>query len=378
MSDTIVERKGFGTRMKNSFSGIIGGIIILLIGIGVLIFNERNSVKNIHNIKELKDNYVDVDSSKVDKEYDGKLIVTSGKLDFGDVELTDATFNISVKTPLLIRTVEMYQWDEEKTDKDDKTTYDYKKVWSDDLIKSSDFKYQDGHTNPGSLPYEGKSETAEYLKVGEYKLSSSFNSLLKAESKYSDLANATLPEGYTVKDGYITNSTNLNEPQVGDVRISFSYASYADVSVLGKLSGDTITEYVTKENSKIKHFTDGTHDGKDIITSMEKGNKLLKWGLRLLGTVLIILGVKSVFGPITTLTSYVPILGGLVNGVTGLMAILIGLAISLVVIAISWIVFRPLLGIALLAGAVILIVLVVIASSKKKQNQQPVQQNVQM
>ena len=100
MSDTIVERKGFGTRMKNSFSGVFGGIIILLIGIGILVFNERNNVKNIHNIKELRDNYVDVVSSKVDKEYVGKLIVTSGKLDFGDVELTDSTFNVSVKVSI--------------------------------------------------------------------------------------------------------------------------------------------------------------------------------------------------------------------------------------------------------------------------------------
>ena len=374
MSDTIVERKGFGTRMKNSFSGVFGGIIILLIGIGILIFNERNNVKNIHNIKELRDNYVDIVSSKVDKEYDGKLIVTSGKLDFGDVELTDSTFNVSVKTPLLVRTVEMYQWEEEKEDKDDKTVYSYKLVWSDEAIDSSSFKDSSSHTNPGSLPYEGKSETAQNLKVGEYKLSSSFTSLLSADYKYTDLANATVPEGYTVKDGYIMKSADPEKPQVGDVRISFSYASYSDVSVLGKLTGDTIAEYETKEGTKIKRFTDGVHDGNDIITSMEKGNKLLKWGLRLLGTILIMAGVASVFGPLKTLTSYVPILGGLVNGVTGLMAFLIGLAISLVVIAVSWIIFRPLLGIALLAGAILLIVLAVVFSSKKKK-QEPVQPN---
>ena len=49
MNDTVVEKKGFGTIMKNSFSGIVGGIIFVIIGIVVLIFNlfykRRESVK---------------------------------------------------------------------------------------------------------------------------------------------------------------------------------------------------------------------------------------------------------------------------------------------------------------------------------------------
>lgn len=68
MSDSVVVKKGFGTRMKNGFSGILGGIILVLIGIGVLIWNERSNVKNIHDVKEMRDVYVDVSSDKVDKE----------------------------------------------------------------------------------------------------------------------------------------------------------------------------------------------------------------------------------------------------------------------------------------------------------------------
>ena len=43
MSDTVVERKGFGTRMKNSFTGIFFGIIMVIIGIVVLVINERSN-----------------------------------------------------------------------------------------------------------------------------------------------------------------------------------------------------------------------------------------------------------------------------------------------------------------------------------------------
>ncbi len=379
MSDTVVEKKGFGTRMKNSFSGIFGGIIIIIIGIVVLIFNERSNVINIHDVKELKDNYVDVKSDVVSKDHDGDLIVTSGNLDFGDEELTDSTFNVTVKTPLLTRKVEMYQWEEEKEETDKETRYTYKKVWSSETIDSSSFKEQSGHTNPGAMPYEQNTQTAANLKVGAYKLSSDFKSSLSAKNTYSELTGATLPEGYKVYNAYIMKSETPEEPKIGDVRISFEYASYSDVTVMGKLSGDTIGEYVTKENTKYTYFTEGTHDGATVIAGIEKGKKIFKWVLRLVGTILIIAGIKSIFGPLTTLSSYVPILGSLVNGATGLVSVFVGLAISLVVIAISWIVFRPILGICLLVGAVVLIILAkTLLSKKRKEQPAPVQPNNQV
>jgi hypothetical protein len=366
MNDSVTIKKGFGTRMKDSFSGIIGGFIFILIGIGVLIWNERNNVINIRDTKELRDVYVDVKSDKVDKDNEGKLIATSGKLDYNNEILRDETFNISISTPYLRRTVEVYQWEEEKTDSEGETTYSYKKVWTDELIDSSKFNTSGSHSNPSSKPYENDSMYASELKVGAYKLSSSFTTYLEAKSEYTDLSAANIPEGYTFKNGYITNSEDLEKPSVGDVRISFQYANYNDVSVMGKLNNETVTEYTTKKGSKFSYFVDGTHDGEYMISAKEKGDKMFKWILRAIGTLAIILGIAALFGPINTLTSYVPILGNLVSGATGIIAFLLGLALSLIVIAISWIVFRPLLGICLLVAAIALIVIVKKCFSKKE------------
>ncbi len=375
MSDTVVEKKGFGTRMKNSFSGILTGLLFVIIGIGVLIWNERSNVKNIHDVKELKDAYVEVKSTSIDKENDGKLIVTNGKLDFGEEELKDEKFGVTITTPLLVRNVEVYEWKEEKEESDDKTTYNYTKEWSDELIESKNFHEKSGHTNPESIPYEKQSFNAKELKVGVYKLSDAFNSKLSAEKTFDNLENVTLPEGYKVYNNYITNSEEPENPKVGDIRISFAYADYSDVTVMGKLSFDTIVEYTTKEKTRVTYFTKGTHDGAYIISSIEKGKKVMKWILRLIGTLLIIAGIKAVFGPLTTLSSYVPILGGLVDGAAGIVSFLVGLAISLIVIAISWIVFRPILGICMLVGAIVLVILAKKMGMKKSQNvqQQPAQ-----
>lgn len=378
MSDSVVVKKGFGTRMKNGFSGILGGIILVLIGIGVLIWNERSNVVNIHDVKEMRDVYKDVSSEKVDKENNDNLIVTSGKLDFGDETLTDETFKVSIKTPTLVRVVEMYQWKEEVEEDEDKTTYNYTKVWSKELIDSSKFNQSGSHTNPTTMPYEEFSAHAKELKVGAYKLSSSFAGLVTTNKTYSNLEGATIPEGYKLNGNYITKTADEEKDSIGDVRISFQYADYSDVTVMGKQHEDTIIEYTTKEKSRITYFVEGTHDGDYIITQIEKGNKMFKWLLRLIGTIMIISGIKSLFGPLTALSSYVPILRNIVNGATGLISFFVGLAISLVVIAISWLVFRPILGISLLVGAVILIILAKKLGSKKPEtNPTPTEQSVE-
>ncbi len=134
---------------------------------------------------------------------------------------------------------------------------------------------------------------------------------------------------------------------------------------MGKLHDGTLIEYTTKEKSRIAVFREGTHDGASLIDEIETGQKAMKWIVRLIGTILIIGGIKSLFGPLTALSSYVPILRNIVGGAVGLISFLVGLAISLIVIAISWVVFRPVLGISLLVAAIVLIILAKKFGSKK-------------
>ena len=111
---------------------------------------------------------------------------------------------------------------------------------------------------------------------------------------------------------------------------------------------------------------DGVRSGEEMINIIEKENKLLKWGLRLLGLILCCSGIAALFKPLSTLANFVPILGGLVDAAVGLVAFVAGLAITLVVIAIAWIRFRPVLGISLLAISLVLIIFLITKAKKKK------------
>ena len=126
-------------KIGDSFKGILGGFVFILIGIGVLWWNEGNNVKNIKTTAEMEKIVIDVSSETIDKNNEGKLIATKGKL-LNQETMNDETFKVSIKTPKLVRTVEVYQWEEEEnTDENDNKTYSYNKVWSSSLIDSSKF-----------------------------------------------------------------------------------------------------------------------------------------------------------------------------------------------------------------------------------------------
>lgn len=360
------EKQGFLSKMTSSFSGIIVGIILLFGGIAMLWTNEHNNVKNIKDVKELRDQVIDISSSKVDDKYDGKLIATNGKLTYNESVITDDAFKVSATTPVLVRTVEYYQWVEDSETKDDKTTYTYSKEWSEKIIDSSEFNKSEGHENNFEIKYESdRLQTKENLKVGEYSLISNFKKLLPANKSVDIDENIELPEGYKVYNKYITNSEDTSNPKVGDVRVSYTKNDWEEVSVLGKQVDGTIGDYTTKKNTNIKKIVEGITNSEGLIGGIEQANKISKWIWRILGTLLIVIAVGSILGPITTLIGYIPFLGKIVNSMIGVVSFLVGLSIALLVIAISWFAARPIVSIILIAVIVALIVALIYYKKNK-------------
>ena len=174
-------------RIGNSFKGIAGGFILILIGIVLLWWNEGNNVKNIKTTAEMEKVVIDVKSDKVNSKNDGKLIATNGEL-INEQELTDDDLGVTIKTPKMIRVVEVYQWDENSTTDDDgHTTYSYRKKWSDDLIDSGNF-HDKNKKNPTTKLFENKTYTSSDVKVGAFSLSSNQIERLSTKANFNYLA----------------------------------------------------------------------------------------------------------------------------------------------------------------------------------------------
>ena len=356
-------------KVKNSFGGIIIGIILLIGGTCLLWWNEGENVKNINAVKEVQKEVVTVSSDSVDSKNEGKLVLTSGKLTNNDEELKDEQFGVSVKSAALKRDVEVYVWVESSTtDDNDHTTYSYTKEWRNDLVSSSDF-HEGGHENPTSLAVDDKVYSASKVSVGAFDLSEDQKSRLSASAKYTaSEANVGLDETYSFKEGYITTSKDINNPEVGDIRITWTYNDWTEATVLGVQKGSSFVDFVSKDGKKINRVEKGTLSADELILKMEKENKLIKWILRGVGALLIIFGYSSILKPLTTIASFVPVLGGIVGGVLGLIAFLVGLVHSLIIIVIAWFRFRPILAIILLAVIVVLVIALIALLKKAKKN----------
>ena len=342
--------------------GFLGGFIILIIGIVILWNNEGRVVKTQNAINEATKSYVDVSSKKINSKYEGKLIATTGKINISEsTKVEDSKFGISVNATKLQRNVEMFQWVEDcEEDENETKSCTYEKEWSDKLIDSKKFNKSE-YNNPSSMKYENNEFiTSEDVKVGAYVLPErlledlSYNKELNYEALSEQYDNKV--EGYVLNEKYITNSKDIENPEIGDIRISYKYAGNGEVSIMGVQRDDTITAFTAKKGKSIFVIKRGGYTGREILISKTDSNNASKWLHRIFGLILVIGGIASLFNPLQSLTSKIPVIGNIVNFSTSLFSGVIGTAISLIVIAIAWFRFRPILSISLLVIVVILVI----------------------
>lgn len=332
-------------KKKSSFGG---GLVVLLIGIMLLWWNEGNNVRNLQSVSEGIKNYTDVKSNKIDSKYDGKLVATSGKITF-EVPASDSEFGVTSNSAVLKRTVEMYQWQEEcETDDNDNKNCTYKKLWSEDIIDSSEFE-KSGHDNPTSMLYDSEKFYGYNVKLGAFEMTSNLLEKLSTKNQVKSLSEeVATSHGMSIDKVYYTNVSE-EEPEIGNLRISFYKNDSQYVSVLAMQSDNHFKVYKTKKGKDFFNLYEEEYNGADMFQIISKQNNFGKWLLRIVGILCVIMGIGSLFNPIENLAKKVPILGNIVGAATGTVSFVLGLAISLLVIAIAWFRFRPVLSIILIA-----------------------------
>lgn len=233
------------------------------------------------------------------------------------------------------------------------------------MNNSSQF-HRSGYDNPTSAAYSSDSFYAEKVRLGNYLLSSSQISQMETDKAFSPSgSNVAIPDGYKSQGEYVTNAGNLDKPQIGDVRISWKYNGWKEVSLIVKVSGNSFVSYTSEAGKNVNFVMEGTRTSAEMIEVMRTQDKIMKWLFRLIGFLVIFFGYLSVITPLTKLLSYVPILGNVVNFAFVLMLFLLSLAHSLLVILIAWFRYRPILSICLLAACAVIGILFFLLKKKK-------------
>jgi hypothetical protein len=377
-SYTETTSQSWGSRLMESIKGVLVGLIMFIAAFPVLWMNEGCAIKTARGLDEGAKTVISVKADSVDPANNGKEVHLTG-LAVTDEVLADKNFGISQKSIKLIRNVDMFQWKEESHSEKKKkvggseetvTTYTYKKDWSPDRIDSSKFK-KPGHDNP-AMPYVGETFTANLVKLGAFRLSPSLISQITQKEPMSlEQANmAKLPAAIRGKaklsNGGIYVGNNAQDPKIGDLKIGYALVKPQTVSIVSKQVNDTFEAFTTKQNTEINRLDHGERSAEAMFQEMKKENVIQTWILRLVGFVLMALGVGLIFKPLSTFGDVIPIVGSIMNMGIGIFAFVMALILSLLTIAIAWIAHRPVQGIIILVIVAGLFVGIRILGKQKK------------
>ena len=420
MAVTVTTHQSWGSRLGNSLKGILAGLAVFVLAFPVLFWNEGRTV---HRAKALAEGESVCEESPEtpDVALDGKLVHVTAEA-VSDETLADDLFPVSVTGIRLRRVVEMYQWEEDSKSETKKnlggstdtvTTYTYHKRWLDRAEDSSGFQ-EAGHDNP-PMPIDDAEVQASAVRLGGFELSDAvvggiggekalafdpgeggFQPPFPAETAViggvvylrPGLRQPAQDEGKTAPTNAapetaadVTAATNAapesaaavvatnaapsaavpsfaTAPEIGDVRVSFRYVPNHTVSVVAKQTGSGLGAFQTK-NGPVLLVSDGAKTAEEMFAAAKSANKMIAWLIRLGGFLMMLFGVRMVLGPLEVLADVVPFIGRIVGFGTGLVAAIVAIPCTLVTIAIAWIAYRPVLGIALLIGAVASVVLLV-------------------
>ena len=190
-------------------------------------------------------------------------------------------------------------------------------------------------------------------------LPDSVRAALDAQQAINDSINEAMAQAENKKDlEYVHQASNVlyfgrvpGSPEVGDVRITFEKIVPAKVTVMAVVDGDSFKPFKAKNGKRFQTLVMGKKTGDEIIEDAQDANTMWTWMFRILGVLMVIGGLKGIFGFIETILKVVPFIAGIFGWGVGLVCTIIGIAWSLIIIAIAWLFYRPLLGISLLVLA---------------------------
>ncbi|MFT4974426.1 MAG: hypothetical protein ACI8S6_000308 [Myxococcota bacterium] len=363
---TRVEHAGVFQTLMESFKRVGVGVGMFFIAFPLMFWNECSSVSTAKSLEEGLGAVVSVEAAAIDAGNEGALVHLSGSTQTSET-LTDSDFGVSAPALRLLREVEMYQWKQSSSTKEEgstkTTTYSYAMAWADDIIDSQRFEEPVGHSNPGSMPYEDRALTAQTVTVGAFTLRDNQVSSLSASEKLTPQITS-----HPVHDGYIYLGGNPSSPSVGDVRISYLVLRPGPVSVIAQQRGTSFSPFETRAGKSIAMIEAGNRSAPEMFASAQASNTTGTWIMRVVAFFFVFVGMNLVLGPLRTMSGYVPLLGRVFSAGLTLVTFFLASALTLVTISMAWIVARPLLGIFLLlvgGGAFVGAAALIIVAARK-------------
>ncbi|XP_029357466.1 transmembrane protein 43 [Echeneis naucrates] len=374
---SIKSNPGFLERLSETAGGTVVGVGLFFLSIYVLFTNEGRALQTASSLDEGLSQVVSlVPYVSLDLQNNNRLVHLSAQLHTAQ-PLHDPNYRVVVKAVKLKRQVEMYQWVEYQESKDyqengetkTETTYSYNTEWKSELVNSRNFDKEIGHQNPSAMAVESVTVVAPEVKVGPFILSKGLVAQINNFQTLSlkDFSALNIDPFLSIDDDYFYHTQFPRKPEVGDVRVRFSYAGLSDdtshlgpaetVSIVAMQKGEQLMPFKTKSGDTLEILYLEELSAEEVFKREHQYNSMKTWGLRAAGWALMFLSIQLTMRIIYTLVDWVPVLRELVGVGLKIFALCVSCSLSLLTIGVGWLFYRPLVAVALAALALLPVLL---------------------
>lgn len=360
-TNTVVTRNTWGSRIRKSSDNALIGLVLIPLCIWWLWTNEGRP-----DLSELAKISVVVASDTIDASKDGLFASISGKI-ISPERLGDEPYMVPNAYIALMRTAEMYAWEETSTTTEtvddvgggstSTTTYTYDTKWTTSPQSSESFYFSEGHYNP-SKSIESAYLTVSEAHVGAYRVDPTTITLPDGQAVDIQPVDNIVDYGFTLTDNTLYNGSP-SSPQVGDMRLSYTALPNAtSVTVLGKINAGTIEPYTDKidpvfPRTMYRVFL-GSRD--DAIALLHNEYVTELWMNRVLGILGLWIALGRLTNPIIKILDVVAVVGATADTIMRPVNAIVAITVGVTTILISM-VFH---NIFLLIGVLALILLVAV------------------
>ncbi|XP_068170824.1 transmembrane protein 43 [Antennarius striatus] len=370
---TVRSNPGFLERLGETAGGTVLGVGLFFLSIHVLFTNEGRALRTASSLDEGLSQVVSLGPfPTLDPQNNERLVHLSAQLQTSQ-PLHDPNYGVVLHAVKLQRQVEMYQWVEHQESKDyeedgqtkTETTYTYNTEWKSELINSRNFDKEIGHQNPSAMAVESVTVVAPEVRAGPLILS---KGLVEQIDNFQTLSLRNFPAEtsdpfLTINDDYFYHTQHPRRPEVGDVRVQFSFAGLSgETSPLG--TAQTVSVVAMQRDEQLRPFKTMSGDtleilyleelsAEEVFAKQHQYNSVKTWGLRAAGWLLMFISIQLTTRIIFTLVDWVPVLRELVSVGLKIFALCVSCSLSLLTIGVGWFYYRPLVAMALGALALV-------------------------
>ena len=349
MSNSLSQKPNSQTN-RNPLTGILGGALIFLCAFPVLYFNEAQ--ENLSKVAEQAVEY----NEALESSYLGYTVGAFSATNKANDPLLTREF------VAVTRTVEMYGYIETQSTAttnsgntqssfNSEIRYTYSKAW---LVNPGQTTTWRGRTSdfPRDLPInyntwivnlpQPRTSTSTGLSINNIPVDGT-NLDLSASNDLSVTQDMIVNNSYTVvlNDLYFTNQErfDLSTPLIGDVRISFTVIEFDDQGLLlGNIDNNQFSAFTTDSGNIMYRFFNGESTIENVVSQLQTEYQLTIWIFRVVGFLMLFVGLLLSFKPISTLFNFIPIFGSVGSGLFTTMLFVVSLVLAITTIVISLIV----------------------------------------